>query len=115
MGLDALTTAHVIEILGNYIDTHHPPEDIRDKLDLDYRIDNQSVHLFEIRPKWNNPSQKMHEDFAKATYVKKSDSWKIFWLRSNLKWCLYDPMPEVGALQEFVDLVSDDIYGCFRG
>ena len=36
-----------------------PPIDIRNQLDLFYRIEDQSVIVFEIRPCWDDPSEIM--------------------------------------------------------
>ncbi len=91
MGLNALDTVDVIEVMENFIEQGRPPEDIRDKLDLSYRIENQSIILYEIRPLHLYPEKIIHSDFAKTTYVKSKDVWKVYWLRGNLKWHLYEP------------------------
>lgn len=70
MGLNALNTTEIIEVMENFVDKKRPPEHIRHKLDLSYRIENQSVFIYEIRPSWNDPEEIMHSDIAKATYVK---------------------------------------------
>lgn len=113
MGLSALNTTDVIEVMENFIDKKRPPEHIRHKLDLSYRIENQSF-IYEIRPAWNNPEEIMHEDMAKATYAKAKDNWKVYWMRGNLKWYPYDPLT-VETLQGFTDLVLEDKHGCFWG
>jgi hypothetical protein len=55
-----------------------PPAHIRNELDLGYRISGQSVEIFEVRPQWDDPSQKMERPVAKATFVKTRNCWKIF-------------------------------------
>lgn len=52
---------------------------------------------------------------AKTTFVKASDSWKILWMRQDLKWHSYNPMPEVTSLDEFFAVIDEDQYVCFRG
>jgi len=115
MGLDALKTTDVIEVMENFIERRRPPEEIRDKVDLAYRIENQSIFIYEIRPRWDNPNQKMYSDIAKATFVKNKNIWKIFWLRANLKWYPYEPKPTVKTLKQFINIVDEDKYGCFWG
>jgi hypothetical protein len=44
-----------------------PPVHIRSQLDLLYKIENQNVLIFEVRPVWNNPKEKMKLPVAKAT------------------------------------------------
>jgi len=114
MALDALETTEVIEVMENFINEKRPPKELRKKLDLSYRIEKQSIYIYEIRPMWDNPSQVHNYEMAKATYVKNKDIWKVFWLRGNLKWSPYNP-PTVKTLKEFVDLVIEDKYCCFWG
>ena len=84
-------------------------------MDIGYRIDNQSIILFEIRPSWQDKTQRLTEDFAKTTFDKKNNIWKIYWLRSSLKWDLYDPVPTVKKLVDFLKIVEDDDLHCFKG
>lgn len=52
---------------------------------------------------------------AKATFVKSQKHWKVFWMKSDLKWHVYDPKPTVKTIQGFVDLVEQDKHYCFWG
>ena len=92
-----------------------PPAHVRPQLDLGFRITGQSLELFEIRPRWDNPDEILEHDYAKTTYVKKSKSWKIYWMRQDLKWHQYEPVPEVSTLEEFLSVVQEDTYACFHG
>ncbi|PIQ07614.1 MAG: hypothetical protein COW71_16125 [Ignavibacteriales bacterium CG18_big_fil_WC_8_21_14_2_50_31_20] len=92
-----------------------PPEEIRNKVDLAYRIEGQSVFIYEIRPKWDNEKVIIEEQIAKATYVESQKHWKIFWMRGNLEWILYEPIPYVKLISDFFDIVSDDEMFCFFG
>jgi hypothetical protein len=114
----AFTKAQIDEIttmMDNYIATHRPPEEIRPKLDLGWRKEDQSVYLFEIRPQWDNKSVIHQYDFAKATWVGAKKQWNIYWLRANGKWELYKPLPWAGNLQRFLIEVEKDPHACFRG
>lgn len=115
MVLGILKSAEIIETMENYISRVRPPEEIRDQLDIGYEIDNQSIILTEIRPRWDNPSEVYARGFAKATYIKKQGLWRIFWLRADLKWHTYRPNPVVKQLQDFLDIVDEDEYACFKG
>jgi hypothetical protein len=105
----------VIELLENYIQKIRPPEEIRDELDIYYKIEKQSIFLFEIRPDFLNPKSLHQYNYAKATFVKSSNKWKVYWLRANHKWYVYQPEPEVATLNKFLDLVEEDKFGCFKG
>ena len=102
-------------LLEAYIEKRRPPEHIRPKLDIGYRIKGQSVEIFEIRPKWRDPDVIMESSIAKTTYVRTKRVWRVFWMRSDLKWHGYDVCPEVRSLDKFIKLVEDDALCCFWG
>lgn len=56
---------------------------MRSQIDIGYRIEKQSVFIFEIRPDWMDPKKKVENDIAKATYVQKDDQWKVFWQKPD--------------------------------
>ena len=103
------------KVMESFMSKHRPPAHMRDELDMGYRITNQSIELFEIRPYWRNPSEKLEHSFAKATYIKSEKSWKIYWQRADLKWHKYGPMPVVKTLEEFLQTVAEDKHACFFG
>ena len=103
------------KVVGAWVEKHRPPAQMRDQVDLGYRIKGQSVEIFEIRPFWSDPSEKIEESVAKTTYVKCQDYWKVFWQRADLRWHRYDPDPIVDTLEEFLDIVEKDEYACFYG
>ena len=103
------------KIIRNYIESIRPPVEIRKKLDLGYSFGSGQVIFFEIRPQWNDDT-KVHEyPFVKAKYVKSHKIWKIYWLRANGKWELYEPNPIVHSITSFIEIVEEDEHGCFRG
>ncbi len=117
--LSKITTA-----LESYIAKNRPPENIRDQLDIAYKIEGQSVYILEVRPHYDFSSGefridsskgKMEIPVAKTTYIKAQNHWKIFWLRGNDKWYSYDPQPIVKSIDEFIKIVEKDEYHCFWG
>ncbi len=101
--------------LSLFIETHRPPENIRDQVDIGFNLENQSVVLFEIRPRWNKHDEKMESPVAKATYSKAQQVWKVYWMRADLKWHRYAPTPSVDRLDGFLRLVDEDKNACFWG
>ncbi len=92
-----------------------PPIHIRSKLDLGYRISGQSVELFEIRARHDKPEIVLEHAFAKTIYVCTQKLWKVFWMRADLKWHSYEPVPEVNSIEMFLEVVDQDKYSCFLG
>ena len=98
-----------------FVEKRRPPVHLRDKVDLGFRFDGRSVELFEIRPRWDKPAEKIEEAVAKARYLKSRDEWLVYWQRADLKWHKYGPTPEVDTLEAFLELVDEDEYACFFG
>ena len=53
-----------------FVAKRRPPAHLRDQVDLGFRFDGRSVEIFEIRPRWDNPAQRVEEAIAKARYLK---------------------------------------------
>lgn len=115
MPIDSLQTLEVIEAMENFLARKRPPEEYRDKVDLSYKIEDQSIIVVEIRPRFGRAEEKLESSFAKATFVKTKKYWKVFWMRADLKWHSYTPKPTVRSIKEFTDLVEEDKYNCFFG
>jgi Protein of unknown function (DUF3024) len=99
----------------DFLRVHRPPEAIRSKLDLIYRIERQSVLVYEIRPKWDNPAIITETPMAKTTFVQTQNVWKIYWMWADLKWHSYLPKPQAKSIKTFFKVVSEDTFGCFSG
>ncbi len=115
MALDILKTADIIETIENFLEKRRPPENIRHELDLDYKIDKQSVVIYEIRPRWDNKTEKIESPIAKTTWVETQQVWKIFWIQADLKWHTYQPASEVKTISQFTQIVDEDKHACFWG
>ncbi len=113
MALTEFETEHAVAFLDAFIARRRPPEELRGELDLGYRIDDQSVEIFEIRTSPRDLSQKIESPVARATYIRTQDIWKVFWRRADSKWHNYRPKPSVRHLDEFTQLVEEDEDGCF--
>ncbi|MDA0346274.1 MAG: DUF3024 domain-containing protein [Verrucomicrobia bacterium] len=92
-----------------------PPLDARDQVREGQRIEGNSVELFLVRAEWRNQGKWIEEPVAKATYVKSSKVWKVYWQRADLKWHPYEGLPEVENFEDFLNEVEEDPYCCFWG
>jgi len=115
----ALTKEQITKIekaAAKYMYYERPPLEVRDQLDLGYRIEGQNVFLFEISPRWDKPEEKTERPVAKTTYIKSKNLWKIYWMRGNLEMvplraCSF----YVKSISDFFDLVTEDALSCFFG
>jgi len=115
MALEFENEIEIIEVMEGYLINSRPPQEVRNEVDLNYKIENQSIIIFEIRCVWDNPSKKMELNVAKATFVKAENKWKIYCFMSDMKWHIYRPAEKVNSLKEFVKIIQEDKHGCFRG
>jgi len=115
MALSEFETKRLEKIVGAFIEKRRPPPHLRPEIDLGFRVSAQSVEIFEIRPRYDRPQEKMEHPVAKATYVRVHDMWRVFWQRADLKWHRYTPAPHVASIEQFLALVDKDEYSCFFG
>ncbi len=111
-----VNTINLVEIqIKEFVESIRPPVDIREKVDIGYKFQQNTLELFEIRPKWDNQNEKIQSSFAKTRYVKTQEHWKIYWMRASGKWESYQPNSEVKTINDFFEVISEDKHGCFFG
>ncbi|MDR9500042.1 MAG: DUF3024 domain-containing protein [Hydrogenovibrio sp.] len=115
MAFNDLETQAIKNTVDAIFMAKRPPEAIRKELDFGYRIEGQSILLFEISPHWRDSNQVFEHGVAKATYVKIQKVWKLYWMRQDLKWHRYEPFAESERLEDVLRVVMDDEFGCFFG
>ncbi len=113
MSLSEFELKTIEKYANEFLAKRRPPPELRDRVDLDFKIENQSVIIFEIRQQWDDPSKKIESYLAKATYVKTQKKWQVFCQRADLKWHTYDPNPCVKNIEEFFKIVNKDEHYCF--
>ena len=115
MAFTELEGKRVEKAVEAFVQKRRPPSHIRPKLDIGFRLKGQSIEIFEIRPLWSDPTKILEESVAKATYVKTLALWKVYWKRADGKWHSYPPVPKVGTVDKFLELVDADAHGFFWG
>lgn len=115
MALSETEVKRIEKTVGQFVQKRRPPPEIRDQLDISFRISDQSFVIFEIRPRWDNPNEKIEGPIAKATFVRSTKKWKLFWKRADNKWHGYEPFSESRSLERILDVIDKDECGCFWG
>lgn len=101
--------------LDKFMQIHRPPAHVRSRIDIGYRLENQSVIIFEVRPKWDTPEERTVSPVAKATFIKSRKYWKIFYQAKEGKWQAYKPLAIADTLEAFLHAVGEDSHGHFFG
>ena len=102
-------------MIWDFLKQRRPPIEIRDQVDIDCRIEENNVIIYEIRPQWNDKSEIIESPIAKASFNKTKKVWNLYWQKSDLKFHTYDPNPHVKDIEEFYSIVDKDAYNCFWG
>ncbi len=98
-----------------FLEARRPPAGVRHQVDLQVRINEQSVEVIELRPHHSDLSKAVESPTAKAEYVGQGQSWRVYWMPSDLEWHVYEPKPEVQSIEAFFTLVNADENACFFG
>ncbi|MBC2593781.1 DUF3024 domain-containing protein [Ruficoccus amylovorans] len=115
MALSEFEHAKVEQELVSLLKTVRPPVEMRDQVDVIYRIEGQSIVLIEKRPYWRDPKEFTESEFAKVTFVKSTGTWSVYWKRASGKWERYEPCKTVPTLEAWIRLLCEDAHGCFQG
>ena len=115
MAISAFEIKRIEKIVGRFVESRRPAGDIRSQLDISFRLTGQSVEIFEIRPQWNDPTKKIEGSIARATFVKSRKIWKLYWMRADGKWHVYQPFPSSASLEKILEAIEQDPHGCFWG
>ncbi|WP_163710259.1 DUF3024 domain-containing protein [Mangrovibacterium lignilyticum] len=101
--------------IKQFVESKRPPVEIRNKVDIGYTYNNNVLEIFEMRPRWNNPSEFIQSPIAKARYVKSKELWKLYWKRASGKWEAYDTETDIKGADQMLKVIGEDKYGCFWG
>lgn len=114
MAFSEIERKRIENTVGGMCQRRNRPE-MHDKLRLEYSVDRHDVELYEVRPHWQDPTEELHTSCAKLKFVRTAGEWRLFWMRKDLRWHAYEPLPASRSLEELVAEVARDRYGCFFG
>jgi len=114
MAFAELELKRIEKIVGGFCRRRTLPQ-FAHELRIDYRIEGQSVVVYEDRPDWRDETKRMHNPFAKLRYVRTTGLWTLYWMRADLKWHAYTPASPSADLAKLIDVVDEDAYCAFFG
>lgn len=114
MAFTAIELARVKKVVGGFCEGRAWPE-IRDGLRLGYSVVRHGVQVFEVRAHWREPGREMHTPVAKLRFVRSAGEWRLFWSRQDLKRHAYWPCASSRRLEELIEVVGRDEFGCSFG
>src|SRR5687767_13742200 len=115
MPLSPLQLQECLSAVGAFIEKRRPPASIRDQVDLRADISGEEVTIVEVRPRFDNKKLKIERSIARAKWVTSQNKWRLYWMRGDMKWHSYEPLPEAATLGVILDEVHRDPHCCFFG
>jgi hypothetical protein len=115
MALSEFEIKKIEKEMSEFLEQIRPPVSIRNEVDIEFKLNNQAIELYEVRPQWDDKSKITRMPVAKIAYTKSSKMWKLYWMRADLKWHKYEPYHIGKTLKELLGVVKQDEYGCFWG
>jgi hypothetical protein len=109
-----MTIDQIGKEIAEAVERMRPPVEIRDKLDLGFTFEKNTVLLLEIRPNFMKPDEIMKSPFAKIRFVKSKNIWKLYWMRGNLTWLEYIKS-DFETIQKAFEVIEADKHSCFFG
>ncbi len=115
MAIPKAGLAACLAAVGEFLEKRRPPVHLRDKVDMRVDITGSEVVIVSVRPKFMDKAQMVDHPVAKAVWVDARKVWRLFWMRADLKWHSYQPLPETPAIRTALSEVDCDPHGCFFG
>jgi hypothetical protein len=102
-------------LIAEFLERRRPPPRLRKDVDLAFRVNRQSIEIFEIRSHWTGKGKPTEHRIAKAVFTKRTGKWKVLCEGADLKWQRYKPNPEVESIDEFLGVIQNDAGSHFFG
>ena len=98
-----------------FVEEIRPPKHLRNKIDISFEFENNTLIIYQENQDWKDESKLIPMEAVKARFIKSKSIWKIYWMRSTLKWELYNPHSEADSLEKVFEIIKEDEFGCFFG
>lgn len=89
--------------------------DIRDQVNLTFKIIRDKVTLIETRPYFKDPSIWTENPVAQFRFDYESKKWTLYCMDRNSRWHLYDLIKPSADFDDMLKALDDDRTGIFWG
>lgn len=113
-GLSDLQDREARKLLAPLCELRGDPR-IKAQVRREFRVEGTAIVLSESRLRFDRPAEWLEHPVAKFRYVKSRRVWELYCVFRDLKWHLYEPLPEAPALAPLVEEVRRDPTGIFWG
>jgi len=115
MPLPPVQLQKCLNAVGAFLEKRRPRAEIRDQLDFRADISGSEVLIVEVRPRFDDKKRKIDHPVARAKWVATRKKWRLYWMPADLKWHIYQPLPEAATLGVILSEVHRDPHCCFFG
>ena len=91
------------------------PIDIREEVDLIFKIARDKVTLIETRPYFREPTRWMENPVAQFRFDDKTKKWTLYCLDKNSRWHHYDLIEPSADFDDMLKALDNDAAGIFWG
>jgi hypothetical protein len=91
------------------------PAELADELRTVHEVEGHSVTMYEGRPPWDGVGEWTRRGIARFRFSRSRREWRLYWMRQDLRWHLYDADEMPADLASLVAVVEADKYGAFFG
>mgnify|MGYP000102448145 CR=1 FL=1 len=97
----------------DFIESIRPGPELRDKLDIGYTYENQTLQIYQIHPPRDKEDEALNIPIVRVRYVKSRNVWIIYCLDQDGNWTKYEPKPEVNSIRDVFEELMEDRHHCF--
>lgn len=91
------------------------PEEVRDKIKMNYETKGKKINLYEERPRWTGDGPWTKMAIAQIRYNEEKENWTIYWRDRNERWHLYTEITPRKQIVEIIREIDADPTGIFWG
>jgi hypothetical protein len=114
VALTEMQKAQVHKVLTAYC-AKRVPAAARSEVRVGYRVDGNTVILYEERPAFRPPHDWKETAVAKFRYAGTQGEWRLYCQHRDLRWHAYQARPASSSFAKLLDEIDADPSGIFWG